>query len=165
MARTASIRGAERLHAIYQQMAPEHQPVLLHSRQGAGARQAGLAALHSRASRIVVCVDMLGEGFDLPALKIAALHDMHKSLAITLQFTGRFTRSAHGIGEATVIANIADANVEQKLQDLYAEDADWNELLRKLSEGATQREVRRSDFVDGFREANPVISLQNIFPR
>ncbi len=165
MARTDSVPAAERLHAIYQQMAPEHRPVLMHSRQGAGARQAGLAALHSRASRIVICVDMLGEGFDLPALKIAALHDMHKSLAITLQFTGRFTRSAHGIGDATVIANVADANVEQKLQDLYAEDADWNELLRKLSEGATRREVRRSDFVDGFREANPVISLQNIFPK
>lgn len=165
MARTDSVPAAERLHAIYQQMAPKHRPVLLHSRQSAGARQAGLAALRSRASRIVICVDMLGEGFDLPALKIAALHDMHKSLAITLQFTGRFTRSAYGIGDATVIANVADANVEQKLQDLYAEDADWNELLRKLSEGATRREVRRSDFVDGFREANPVISLQNIFPK
>ncbi|KAI5911881.1 DEAD/DEAH box helicase family protein [Azoarcus sp. PA01] len=165
MARAASIRRAELLHAIYQQMAPEHRPVLVHSRQGAAARQAGLAALQTRASRIVVCVDMLGEGFDLPALKIAALHDMHKSLAITLQFTGRFTRSAKGIGEATVIANIADANVEQRLQALYAEDSDWNELLRRLSEGATQREVRRSDFIDGFREASPVISLQNIFPK
>lgn len=165
MARAASIPRAERLVAIYQEMAPEHRPVLVHSRQGAVARQAVLGALQTRASRIVVCVDMLGEGFDLPALKIAALHDMHKSLAITLQFTGRFTRSANGIGDATVIANIADANVEQKLQALYAEDSDWNELLRKLSEGATQREVRRSDFIDGFREANPVISLQNIFPK
>lgn len=165
MARADSIPRAERVQAIYQQMAPEHRPVLLHSRQGAAARQESLAAVQTRASRIVVCVDMLGEGFDMPALKIAALHDMHKSLAITLQFTGRFTRSARGIGEATVIANIADANVEQKLRALYAEDSDWNELLRKLSEGATQREVRRSDFIDGFREANPIISLQNIFPK
>lgn len=165
MARTASIPRAEKLQILYQQLAPEHRPILMHSRQSAATRQSGLAALHTRASRVVVCVDMLGEGFDLPALKIAALHDMHKSLAITLQFTGRFTRSASGIGEATVIANIADANVEQKLQALYAEDADWNELLRKLSEGATQREVRRSDFIGGFQEDNPVISLQNIFPK
>ncbi|WP_346763412.1 hypothetical protein [Escherichia sp. E4694] len=35
---------------------------------------------------------MLGEGYDLPNLKIAALHDHHKSLAVTLQFIGRFTR-------------------------------------------------------------------------
>lgn len=28
----------------------------------------------SKGSRMVVCVDMLGAGFDLPYLKIAALH-------------------------------------------------------------------------------------------
>jgi superfamily II DNA or RNA helicase len=45
---------------------------------------------------------MLGEGYDLPNLKIAALHDQHKSLAITLQFIGRFTRSSSNtpIGDA-----------------------------------------------------------------
>ena len=35
---------------------------------------------------------MLGEGFDLPALKVAVVHDPQKSLAVTLQFIGRFTR-------------------------------------------------------------------------
>ena len=40
----------------------------------------------------MVCVDMLGEGFDLPALKVAAIHDPHKSLGVTLQFVGRFAR-------------------------------------------------------------------------
>jgi superfamily II DNA or RNA helicase len=34
----------------------------------------------------VICVNMLGEGFDLPHLKIAALHAPHRSLAVTLQF-------------------------------------------------------------------------------
>lgn len=38
----------------------------------------------------IICVDMLGEGFDFPNLKIAAIHDPHKSLANTLQFIGRF---------------------------------------------------------------------------
>ena len=36
----------------------------------------------------VIAVDMLGEGFDLPNLKVAALHHPHKSLAVTLQFMG-----------------------------------------------------------------------------
>jgi hypothetical protein len=31
---------------------------------------------------------MLGEGFDMPELKIAAFHDIKKSLAITLQLAG-----------------------------------------------------------------------------
>ena len=34
---------------------------------------------------VVVCVDMLGEGFDLPELKIAAFHDVKKSLPTTIQ--------------------------------------------------------------------------------
>ena len=34
----------------------------------------------------IVCVNMFGEGFNLPSLKIAAIHSPHKSLAITLQY-------------------------------------------------------------------------------
>lgn len=41
----------------------------------------------------MICVDMLGEGFDFPNLKIAAIHEPHKSLASTLQFIGRFART------------------------------------------------------------------------
>jgi superfamily II DNA or RNA helicase len=52
-----------------------------------------MAALRSRKSRIVVCVGIVGEGVDLPALKIAALHDAHRSLTVTLQFVGRLTRT------------------------------------------------------------------------
>jgi superfamily II DNA or RNA helicase len=40
----------------------------------------------------IVCVNMLGEGFDLPNRKIAAIHTPHRSLAVTLQFIGRFAR-------------------------------------------------------------------------
>lgn len=32
----------------------------------------------------IICVDMLGEGFDFPNLKIAAIHEPQKSLASTL---------------------------------------------------------------------------------
>ena len=51
-------------------------------------------------SRIVICVNMLGEGFDLPELKIVALHDLHKSLPILLQFAGRFSRTSPIAGDA-----------------------------------------------------------------
>ena len=46
---------------------------------------------------------MLGEGFDLPELKIAAFHDVKKSLPITLQFAGRFTRTSrdNNLGKAS----------------------------------------------------------------
>ena len=40
----------------------------------------------------IICVNMLGEGFNFPSLKIAAIHAPHKSLSVTLQFVGRFAR-------------------------------------------------------------------------
>ena len=62
-----------------------------------GYQRDALKALRERKSRVIVCVNMLGEGFDLPALKVAAVHDPQKSLAVTLQFIGRFARtSSHG---------------------------------------------------------------------
>lgn len=165
MARCSDIKRAEEVYAYYAALAPEHAPLLLHNGIAAGEARDRLARLRRLEARIVVCVDMLGEGFDLPELKIAAIHDPHKSLAITLQFTGRFTRFRPDLGEATMIANIADPGVGEALQDLYAEDADWNVLLRGLSEGANTKQARRSDFIDAFQDVPEVVSLRNIFPK
>jgi superfamily II DNA or RNA helicase len=165
MARAADIVRAEKVFEIYADVAAAHLPIILHSKLSDEDRREALQKLLSGETRIVVCVDMLGEGFDLPQLKIAALHDMHMSLAITLQFTGRFTRSHPGIGEATMVANIADELVEESLRALYAENADWNVLLRQLSEGATGRHVKRTDFLTRFTEVPAEVALQNVEPK
>jgi superfamily II DNA or RNA helicase len=165
MARADTIEQAQHIHAIYQRIGERYDPCLIHSQQSVAAKREGLQRLRAGTSRIVICVDMLGEGFDLPQLKIAALHDIHKSLAITLQFIGRFTRTAADVGDATVIANIPDADVDEVLRGLYAEDPDWNVLLRRLSEGATERELRRSTFLDGFVNAPKEIALHNVLPK
>ena len=53
----------------------------------------------------IICVDMLGEGYDFPNLKIAAIHSPHKSLASTLQVIGRFARTnATNVGVAKLSA-------------------------------------------------------------
>lgn len=165
MARVDGVARAETVHGIYRDLAPEHEPLLLHYDLPVSVRREAVAKLRAGESRMIVCVDMLGEGFDLPELKIAAMHDMHKSLAITLQFTGRFTRTAPNIGGATVIANIADPKVEESLRGLYAEDADWNLLLQRLSEGATGRQQKRSELLDSFQDAPPELPLRNIAPK
>lgn len=165
MARASSILRAAEILKIYKELAPEFGPLLIHSNQGASANSKAFKSLTDRSCKIVVCVDMLGEGFDFPELKIAAVHDMHKSLAITLQFTGRFTRSKERIGEATMIANIADPQVEDSLTQLYAEDADWNLLLRGLGEGATEQQVALTTFLKDFTNQPDNIPLQNIFPK
>jgi len=147
MARCVSIDRAKTVMRIYGAIAADLKPLLVHSEET--DTEARIAELQSRRSRIVVCVNMLGEGFDLPQLKIAAVHDLHKSLGILLQFAGRFTRSAAAnIGDATVIANIAEPNVSTALERLYSEDADWNEVLSELSSEAAQEHAKLVTFLN-----------------
>ena len=89
----------------------------------------------------IICVDMLGEGFDFPNLKIAAIHAPHKSLASTLQFIGRFARTnAKDIGKAKFIA-ANDEELEIENNHLYASDAVWQEMIINMSEGKNQKEL------------------------
>jgi superfamily II DNA or RNA helicase len=172
MARCSTIARANAVFEAYQSIGAAHQPVLVHSKDP-GAREA-LDRLRRRESRIVVCVDMLGEGFDLPQLKIAALHDCHKSLSVTLQFVGRFTRTAGAdIGDATVIANLANADVPIALERLYSEDADWNHLLSELSSEAVQEHLSLITFLQNSKrldemeegDALALVAPKSLFPK
>jgi len=146
MARCVNIERALAVHALYQTLAPELRPTIIHSRQADAATR--IAALREGKGRIAICVNMLGEGFDLPQLKIAAIHDLHQSLAILMQFTGRFTRSAGAvIGNATIIANVAEPNVATALERLYSEDADWNEVLSEMSSAAAKDHAKLIKFL------------------
>lgn len=173
MARAGSIDRARRVHAVYEALdaaragvgATRLGAVLVHSELPPAERRTRLDDLRARRVRIVVCVDMFGEGFDVPELKVAALHDMHKSLAITLQFIGRFTRARADLGDATMVTNVAGAKVEESLRALYAEDADWNVVLRDLSAGATGRQARRAGLLRGFDPPPAAIPLQNVYPK
>jgi superfamily II DNA or RNA helicase len=166
MARTDNTSRAADIEAIYCREFSEHAPVVIHSKLPRQERESRLKALLERRSRILICVDMFGEGFDLPQLKIAALHDRHKSLAITLQFVGRFTRDfPQNVGDAHVVANIADETTHSALRNLYAEDADWNFLLKMLSETATGRAQKRNEMLEGFTGRLDDIPLQTLFPR
>jgi len=164
MARCKSIQRAQEVLALYEGHAP-WKAVLVHSQLSKSAKHAAPTQLQSRQARILVCVDMFGEGYDFPELKIAALHDIHKSLAITLQFTGRFTRSKPQLGQAKMIANLADADVIDALKELYAEDADWNTLLQDLSAGAVGAHQRTSEFFRGFQNPPSRVALQNVTPK
>ena len=88
----------------------------------------------------IICVDMLGEGYDFPNLKIAAIHVPHKSLASTLQFVGRFARTnAENIGKAKFIAvNNEELEIENTL--LYQKDAVWQDMIIGMSEGRNKEE-------------------------
>lgn len=165
MARTDGIERAEHLLALYIKHLPKHPAALVHSKMRASERAARLEDLRHGRIRIIVCVDMLGEGFDLPKLKIAGLHDPHKSEAITFQFIGRFTRRQKGLGDATVIARVSLNDPHELLNALYREDADWNHLLRFGSALSIEREKRREDLYGGLDDIFEGIPFDAVAPR
>jgi superfamily II DNA or RNA helicase len=164
MARVEDVSRAKVVFEIYRQYA-DFNPVQLHTGiKSAKQREAIRQEIISGRSRIVVCVDMLGEGFDLPELKIAAFHDIRKTLAVTLQLAGRFTRARPDLGNATFIANTADVNVQDELRKLYTRDPDWNALLPQLSDQMIGEQASLQEFLQGFAEFTKDIPLKTVRP-
>lgn len=166
MARCETKSHAEAVYKIYKDLCPDLRILLLYS--GCPNYKENYDKVLHRDVDIVVCVNMLGEGFDLPELKIAAFHDIRKSLPITLQFAGRFTRTSRDakLGHASFIANLADLKVQQELDCLYEEDADWNILLADANDNKVNDEQEFKDFIDGFKEgANARIPVNSIYPK
>lgn len=90
----------------------------------------------------IVCVGSLTEGFDMPALRIAAYHSPHQTLAPTLQFVGRLARPGLNVN-GELLAAVEDVGAET--EELYREDPAWAELLPKIFDAAVaaERAVRR----------------------
>lgn len=163
MARVSTITRAKQVFRLYNEQS-DLNTIQMHTGLSDKAREVATKRLLSGEARVVVCVDMLGEGFDMPELKIAAFHDIRKSLAVTLQLAGRFTRPKAGLGNATFVANVADVDVRQELRKLYTQDPDWNLLLPELSAELTGREVASKDFISHFDEFPREIPLQAVQP-
>ncbi len=165
MARTDSIPRAEELLKLYRKHLPHYPSEMVHSKMPPSEKGAILDRLRNGDLRIIVCVNMLGEGFDLPRLKIAGLHDVHKSEAVTFQFIGRFTRRKRGLGDATVIAKISLDDPNRLVNSLYKDDADWNQLLIRGSAVSVERERRREDLHNSLDDVFESIPFDAIAPR
>lgn len=124
MARVSNTKRATEVFDIYNQFA-EFNPVQIHTGIKPKSQLEKIRQdIIEKKSKIIICVDMLGEGFDLPELKIAAFHDIRKSLPVTLQLVGRFTRSRDDLGDPTFIANAASVDVADELKELYSQNSD-----------------------------------------
>lgn len=162
MARCVNKVRAEEIFNYYKEY-EDLNPILIHS--SVNGKNDILKKIVDGEHKIIVAVNMLGEGFDLPQLKIAAFHDIRKSLPITLQFAGRFTRTSfdNHLGNATFIANLADSDTENELSELYAQDSDWNILLSTLSSEQIEEQIDFAEFIQGFQHLeNSKIPFQNI---
>jgi superfamily II DNA or RNA helicase len=75
--------------------------------QGQRRKAQVLGALSGGQCHLIVCVDMLGEAFDMPNLKIAVFHDNRGSLGPVIQLVGLLarTQSSTPIGPASVFVS------------------------------------------------------------
>lgn len=152
LVRAKTVERAKKLYNdIYLKQFRKYNPVLILGEINKKDKEERLSLLKNQESKIVVCVDMFGEGIDIPNLKIAAIHDKYKSLPITLQFIGRFARNKSGLGNATIIANIANEDMQDALTELYSQDSDWNYLLSELSNESIGKEISLQKLANGFK--------------
>lgn len=125
---------------------------LIHSGHSAKHVKSAIKELKSHELDAVICVNMLGEGFDFPNLKIAALHSPHRSLGVTLQFIGRFARTGDNtIGGARFFA--VPAEIEGETARLFKEDAVWQDLILNLAEARVAAEDDTRTQLATFSEA------------
>jgi superfamily II DNA or RNA helicase len=151
MVRTDSRKRADELKEVYK----EHTNLnlrVIHSAYSLKNIKKSIAKLRNNELDGIICVDMFGEGFDLPNLKIAAIHAPHKSLEITLQFIGRFARTnANNVGVAKFLAVPSEIEVEGA--KLFNEEAVWQQIITNLSEVRIDEEVAVSEAINTFRPA------------
>lgn len=167
MARVSRIgRARDEILPLYEELAPELNPRLLHSDLKASERAKAIRDIRERESRVVVCVDMLGEGFDFPELKIAALHDPHRSLGVALQFIGRFARTRRDLGSATAVVARPEPGYDTRLRALYAERNQWDAVIENLSAQAIDEVRELDEFEAGFAErGEDELSLHALRPK
>jgi superfamily II DNA or RNA helicase len=155
LARAKSRKRADELYKEIYSRYKEYNPVVIHTGIPVSQRNKYLKQVKDGNAKIVVCVDMFGEGIDIPTLKIAAIHDKYKSLPITLQFIGRFARtSGNNLGNAKLITNVAMDDLKDSIDELYRQDSDWNQLLNIHSHQAIEKEVELNDFISKFEKGH-----------
>lgn len=166
MVRTDTKEKAKVLEAVYSSTT-SLKLKRIDSSMSYGTVKRTLQALKEKHIDGIICVDMLGEGFDFPNMKIAAVHEPQKSLAATLQFVGRFARTnAKNIGTAKFIA-MTDEALRIENSKLYTSDAVWQDMIIEMSDTKISRDLENNEEIKRFsrpENGQTLISLHNIRP-
>lgn len=147
MVRAETRAHAEILYENYRDWFPNEKIALVHSE--VKARKFLIEQIKRDNYDIVICVDMLKEGFDYPNFKIAAVHGVHKSISVLLQFIGRFTRTQQGLGNATFIVNYAEEKMSTELENLFQEGSGWEEVISEVADAKKAEAESLLTFLQG----------------
>ncbi|NYJ28069.1 DEAD/DEAH box helicase [Allomuricauda sp. ARW1Y1] len=138
---------AEKLFKDYKKWYPDEKIIIIHSNIK-GKKQI-IERIKKREFDIIVCVDMLKEGFDFPEFKIAAVHGVHKSLSVLLQFIGRFTRPKKGLGDASFVVNYAEEKMSIELENLFQEGSGWEKVISEIADAKKAEAESLLTFLQG----------------
>ena len=147
MVRAETRLHAEKLFEEYSEWYPNEKIVLVHSH--VKNKKNIVDEIKKGKYGIIVCVDMLKEGFDYPDFKIAAVHGVHKSLAVLLQFIGRFTRTQEGLGDASFIVNYAEEQMSVELENLFQEGSGWEHVIKEIADAKKVEAESLLSFLQG----------------
>lgn len=166
LVRAATVDRARALVDLYSSLGLE--VTLLHSGMLESDKISITNGLYSGSIRAVAVVDMLGEGFDLPSLRIAAYHDKHRSVNATMQLIGRLVRSHPSYPQDSILVTARDEDVYPQLQgvvrQLWAEDPDWTVVLPGVIDEQIKGEIANRDYASAFQPAPPELSIESITP-
>ncbi|GAA1376579.1 hypothetical protein GCM10009661_44990 [Catellatospora chokoriensis] len=164
--RAMTVERAETLAAIYRQRGLSVS--VLHSALSARTRDLLSRRIRSGECRAVAVVNMLGEGFDLPSLRILAYHDKHRSLPATIQLIGRLVRVDERFPQSSVVVAARNTEAYPQLQravrELYAEDADWAEALPQFIDDEITKAKANREYAQEFAVPPPDLSVEFLTP-
>ena len=150
-----SIRHATQVAALYQEHGLNVE--VLHSRLLGEERERIEASLRSGLTDVVVQVKILGEGYDLPTLSIAAVFRPYRSLSPYVQFVGRILRLAapdvpYSESNRVYLISHVGLNDERWWGDFTNFDKDDQEFFREYLQGEME--------IEGDGEGLPRLTLR-----
>jgi superfamily II DNA or RNA helicase len=166
LVRAATVTRLKELRDTY--LAAGVDLTVLHSRLSKDRQLEITHELRGGEIRAVGVVGMLGEGFDLPAIRLLAYHDKHRSAPATLQLIGRLARVDKRFPQAAQLVTVTDGDVYPALRgvlrELYAEDADWASVLPGILDEDIQKEQQDRQFVRELPETTTQVDPRHLNP-
>lgn len=152
MVRAATIQRLHALQEIYRDLGVDL--TLLHYNVSDTRQREIVDGMRDGTIRAVGVVSMLGEGFDLSAIRLLAYHDKHKSMVGTAQLIGRLARVDDRFPQPSTLITVRDGEVYPQLQgalfELYQEDSDWATLLPQIVDAEVEEQRQDQQFVAAF---------------
>ena len=150
-----SIRHATQVAALYK----EHglRVEVLHSQLKAAERDRIEATLRSGLTDVIVQVNILAEGYDLPTLSVAAVFRPYRSLSPYVQFVGRILRLAqpdrpYSPANHVYLVSHVGLNDERWWSDFTDFDKDDQEFFHEYLQGELE--------VEGEGDGSPRLTLR-----